>query len=119
MPNTTVTINEEAMTAIRKQLYDDPMTNIKTLDGQGVRDSITKVLQYVDEYGTNATSFDGKKEKDYVKKDDYILRMQKLLDSIVIDDTPNIKSENLLAVKAIRELTGPLYEYPEIISASD
>ncbi len=81
---------------------------LQTTDGRGARKVMIDALTVLNYGDCNATSFDGRREEEYLKTVEMISRTKILSDRIKKDSKPNAESENLLMTKGIRSILGPI-----------
>ena len=76
--------------------------------GHDAREIMINGLTAITEGDFNATTFNGKKENEYLKTTDMTQRIQAMSLAIKKDNKPDEKSENLITTKGIRTVTGPV-----------
>ena len=94
------------------EITSDSLANyikrIETENGHDTRETIILGLSIINDGGMNATTFNGKTEKEYLKDADMRLRIQTLMSKIKKDNKPSTKSDNLITTKGIRSVIGPI-----------
>lgn len=85
----------------------DPfVAKLQEASGHEARDIMIDGLKTINEGEFNATTFNGKKENEYLKEYDMSIRIRAKIDSIKKDNEPDENSENLITTQGIRSLTG-------------
>lgn len=85
-------------------------------NGKDVRKPIVDMLEYIDEYGPDASTFSGLSSDAYVKEDgserSLSKRIQAIKDAWAKDDKYDEKSERLIMTKGITNVVGILDGWP-------
>ena len=84
------------------------LQKLSEVSGHDAREVMIEGLSAINNGGFNATTFNGKKEDEYLKDIDMKLRINAFMERIKKDNAPDENSENLITTKGIRSVVGPV-----------